>query len=51
VKSVRFGDREIKDGDIDLSNGMDGRLNILLASDGGARFVDPAGQSASSPAE
>jgi len=36
VKSIRFGDREIKDGDIDLSNGAGAPLNILLASDGGA---------------
>ena len=35
VKSIRFGDREIKDGVIDLTNGADGQLNILLASDGG----------------
>ena len=36
VKSIRFGDREIKDGDIDFSNGADAPLNIVLASDGGA---------------
>lgn len=36
VKSIRFGDREIKDGEIDLTNGSSGPLNVLLASDGGA---------------
>ena len=35
VKSIRFGDHEIKDGDIDLSNGADASLNIVLASGGG----------------
>ena len=35
VKSIRFGDREIKDGDIDLSNDADAPLNIVLASGGG----------------
>jgi len=35
VKSVRFGDHEIKDSDIDLSNGADAPLNIVLGSDGG----------------
>ena len=35
VKSIRFGDREIKDSDIDLSNGADAPLKIILASDGG----------------
>jgi hypothetical protein len=36
VKSIRLGDREIKDGEIDLTAGASGPLNILLASDGGA---------------
>jgi Carboxypeptidase regulatory-like domain len=36
VKSIHLGDREIKDGDIDLTNGASAPLNILLASDGGA---------------
>ena len=36
VKSIRFGDREIKDSDIDFSNGADAPLKIVLASDGGA---------------
>jgi protocatechuate 3,4-dioxygenase beta subunit len=36
VKSIRFGDREIKDDVIDLSNGADAPLNIVLASGGGA---------------
>jgi len=36
VKSIRFGDREVKDSDIDFSNGADAPLNIVLASDGGA---------------
>lgn len=35
VKSIRFGDREIKDSDIDFSNGADAPLKIVLASDGG----------------
>jgi hypothetical protein len=36
VKSIHLGDREIKNGDIDLTNGASAPLNILLASDGGA---------------
>jgi len=36
VKSIRFGDREIKNGEIDLTNGSRAPLNILLASDGAA---------------
>jgi len=36
VKSIHLGDREIKDGEIDLTNGASAPLNILLASDGGA---------------
>ena len=35
VKSIRLGDREIKDSYIDFSNGADAPLNIVLASDGG----------------
>src|ERR1700678_3676860 len=36
VKSIHLGDREIKNGDIDLTNGASAPLSILLASDGGA---------------
>jgi len=36
VKSIHLGDREIKDGKIDMTNGANASLNILLASDGGA---------------
>jgi protocatechuate 3,4-dioxygenase beta subunit len=36
VKSISLGDREIKDGEIDLTNGTSAPLNIVLASDGGA---------------
>jgi len=36
VKSIHLGGREIKDGEIDLTNGASAPLNILLASDGGA---------------
>ncbi len=35
VKSIRFGDREIKGGEIDLSTGSSASLNILLGDDGG----------------
>ncbi len=35
VKSIRFGDRELKDGEIDLSGGASASLNIVLGSDGG----------------
>ena len=35
VKSIRFGDREIADGQIDLSHPSDGKLDIVLGSDGG----------------
>jgi len=35
VKSIHLGDREIKGGQIDLTNGASAPLNILLASDGG----------------
>ena len=36
VKSIHLGDHEIKDGNIDLTNGAGAPLNIRLASDGGA---------------
>jgi hypothetical protein len=35
VKSIHLGDREIKDGQIDLTNSATAPLSILLASDGG----------------
>ncbi len=35
VKSVRFGDREITDGQLDLSQPSDGKLDIVLGSDVG----------------
>jgi hypothetical protein len=35
VKSIRFGDREIKDGEIDLTEGAAAPLNIVLGADGG----------------
>jgi protocatechuate 3,4-dioxygenase beta subunit len=35
VKSIRFGDREIRNGEIDLSGGASASLNIVLGSDGG----------------
>ena len=34
VKSIHFGEREVKDGQIDLTNGASGPLKIVLASDG-----------------
>ena len=34
VKSIRFGDREIKDGEIDLTAGASAPLNIVLGADG-----------------
>jgi len=34
VKSIRFGDQEVRNSEIDLSNGA-GALNILLGADGG----------------
>jgi len=35
VKSIRFGDREIKNAEIDLSGGSSGALNIILGADCG----------------
>jgi protocatechuate 3,4-dioxygenase beta subunit len=35
VESIRLGDREVRDSDIDFSNGADAPLNIVLASGGG----------------
>ena len=35
VKSIRFGDQEVKNSEIDLSSGASGALNILLGADGG----------------
>jgi protocatechuate 3,4-dioxygenase beta subunit len=35
VKSIQLGDREIKNGEIDLTNGASGPLKIVLASDVG----------------
>ncbi len=35
VKSIRFGDREIKNAEIDLSGGSGAALNIVLGADGG----------------
>ncbi|HUA21093.1 MAG TPA: carboxypeptidase-like regulatory domain-containing protein [Bryobacteraceae bacterium] len=34
VKSIRFGDRDIKDGQIDLTSGVAAPLNIVLGADG-----------------
>jgi hypothetical protein len=48
VKSIHYGDREIKAGQVDFSNGVNGLLNIVLGSDGGE--VDGNVQSASSQA-
>ena len=44
VKSIRFGDREIKNGDIDLTERASAALNIVLGADGGevAGSVEPA---------
>lgn len=44
VKSIHFGEREVKDGQIDLTNGASGPLSIVLASDGGT--VDGSVQTA-----
>jgi protocatechuate 3,4-dioxygenase beta subunit len=50
VKSIRFGDRQIKNAEIDLSGGSSAALNIVLGSDGGE--VDGNVQTASGqPAE
>jgi hypothetical protein len=35
VKSIRFGDHEIKNAEIDLSDGSSAVLNIILGADGG----------------
>jgi hypothetical protein len=35
VKSIRFGDRELNNGDIDLTEGASAPLNIVLGADGG----------------
>jgi Carboxypeptidase regulatory-like domain len=35
VKSIRFGDREINSGEIDLTNSPSATLNIVLGADGG----------------
>jgi hypothetical protein len=35
VKSIHFGDRDLKNGQIDLTNGAGASLNIVLGADGG----------------
>jgi protocatechuate 3,4-dioxygenase beta subunit len=35
IKSIRFGDREIKNGEMDLSSGVSAPLRIVLGEDGG----------------
>jgi hypothetical protein len=45
VKSIHFGDREIKNGEIDLTEGSAAALNIVLGADGGE--IDGTVQNAS----
>lgn len=45
VKSIRFGDREINDGELDLAESSSAPLNIVLGTDGGQ--VDGTVQTAS----
>jgi hypothetical protein len=50
VKSVRFGDREIADGQLDLSQQSEGKLEIILGSDVG-QLLGGVQTSSGDPAE